>query len=143
VRGRGEEKGKKEKQHFLPVTLKFRQSLPYQTTSAPFFWSSIMNIESLGKPLAVAAAPEARLRPGSAPRVNTGESVQNVQLSPLATTLQKAEAALAQTPEVDQSRIEEIKQAIRGGQFKIDTSRIADGLIADVRQMLDSQAGRV
>jgi negative regulator of flagellin synthesis FlgM len=101
-----------------------------------------MNIESLGKTLAVASAPETRLHPASAPRTNPAESVQNVQLSPLATTLQKAEAALAETPVADQTRIDEIKQAIRDGHFKIDASRIADGLIADVRQMLDSQAGR-
>ncbi|MDR3212591.1 MAG: flagellar biosynthesis anti-sigma factor FlgM [Azoarcus sp.] len=98
-----------------------------------------MKIESLGKPVAPTHATEARLRPGSTPRASAGESVQ---LSPLASTLQKAEAALAETPAVDSKRVEEIKQAIREGHFKVDTNRIADGLIADVRQMLELQAGR-
>ncbi|MDR1855175.1 MAG: flagellar biosynthesis anti-sigma factor FlgM [Azoarcus sp.] len=99
-----------------------------------------MKIESLGKPVATAPATESRLRPGSAPVASAGDSVK---LSPLASTLQKAEAALAETPAVDSKRVEEIKQAIRDGRFQIDASRIADGLVADVRQMLDSQAGRV
>lgn len=97
-----------------------------------------MKIESIGKPVGPAPASEARLRPSSAPRADSGAQVQ---LSPLASTLQKAEAALAEAPTVDHARIEEIKQAIREGHFKIDANRIADGLIAEVRQMFDSQAG--
>lgn len=98
-----------------------------------------MKIESLGKPVAPTHVTEAHPRPSATPRANTGELVQ---LSPLASTLQKAETVLAQTPAVDGKRIEEIKQAIRDGNFRIDANRIADGLIADVRQMLESQAGR-
>ncbi|MDR2092415.1 MAG: flagellar biosynthesis anti-sigma factor FlgM [Azoarcus sp.] len=99
-----------------------------------------MKIESLGKPPGPTHVTEARVRPSAMPKSNVGESVQ---LSPLASTLQKAEAALAQTPEVDGKRVEEIKQAIRDGRFQIDANRIAEGLLAEVRQMLDSQAGRV
>jgi len=100
-----------------------------------------MKIESLGKPVGpTPTTAESRLRPSSPPVASAGE---RVQLSPLASSLQKAEAALAETPAVDSKRVEEIKQAIREGRFQIDASRIADGLVADVRQMLDSQAGRV
>ena len=99
-----------------------------------------MKIESLGKPVApLPSATEARPRPEAA-RSNIGESVQ---LSPLASTLQKAEAALAETPTLNRAHVEEIKQAIRDGKFKIDTNRIADGLIAEVKQMFDSKAGRI
>ncbi|MDR2925158.1 MAG: flagellar biosynthesis anti-sigma factor FlgM [Azoarcus sp.] len=98
-----------------------------------------MKVESLSKPLGPTAASEPRLRPSAAPISNSGE---RVQLSPIASTLQKAEAALAETPTVDRARVEEIKQAIREGHFKIDANRIADGLIAEVQQMFDSQAGR-
>ncbi|MDR0702943.1 MAG: flagellar biosynthesis anti-sigma factor FlgM [Azoarcus sp.] len=99
-----------------------------------------MKIENLGKPLGPTHLTGAQVRPSSMPRSNVGESVQ---LSPLASTLQKAEAALAQTPEVDSKRVEEIKQAIRDGRFQIDANRIAGGLLAEVRQMLDSQAGHI
>jgi negative regulator of flagellin synthesis FlgM len=98
-----------------------------------------MKVESLGKPVGPPPTNETRLRPGSAPIANNGEKVQ---LSSLASTLQKAEAALAETPSVDRARVEEIKQAIRDGHFKIDANRIADGLIDEVRQMFDSKAGR-
>ncbi|MCL2160595.1 MAG: flagellar biosynthesis anti-sigma factor FlgM [Betaproteobacteria bacterium] len=98
-----------------------------------------MKVESLGKPVGPTPLTEARLRPSSAPIANTGEQVQ---LSPLASALQKAEAALAETPSVDRARVEEIKQAIRDGHFKVDANRIADGLIAEVRQMFESTVGR-
>jgi len=98
-----------------------------------------MKVESLVKPIGPTPPNEARLRPSSAPIANNGEQVQ---LSSLASTLQKAEAALAETPTVDTARIEEIKQAIREGRFKVDANRIADGLIAEVRQMFESKVGR-
>ena len=98
-----------------------------------------MKVESLGKPVGPAPTGEARLRPSSAPIANNGEKVQ---LSSLASTLQKAEAALAETPTIDTARIEEIKQAIRDGRFKIDANRIADGLLAEVQQMFESKVGR-
>ena len=99
-----------------------------------------MKIESLGKPIGPPSATEPHLRPDAASVASAGESVK---LSPLASSLQKAEAALAETPAVERKRIEEIKQAIREDRFQIDPNRIADGLVAEVRQMLDSQAGRV
>ncbi|MDR2209829.1 MAG: flagellar biosynthesis anti-sigma factor FlgM [Azoarcus sp.] len=98
-----------------------------------------MKVESLVKPVGPTPTNEARPRPSSAPIANTGEQVQ---LSSLASSLQKAEAALAETPTVDKARVEEIKQAIRDGHFKIDANRIADGLIDEVRQMFESQVGR-
>lgn len=97
-----------------------------------------MKVESLVKPIGPTPTGEARLRPSSAPIANNGEQVQ---LSSLASTLQKADAALAETPAMDTARIDEIKQAIREGRFKIDASRIADGLIAEVRQMFESKVG--
>ena len=98
-----------------------------------------MKVESLVKPVGPPPASEARPRPSSAPIANNGEQVQ---LSSLASTLQKAEAALAEAPPVDRARVEEITQAIREGHFKIDANRIADGLIDEVRQMFDSKVGR-
>jgi negative regulator of flagellin synthesis FlgM len=98
-----------------------------------------MKVESLGKPASPAPVAEARPRLNSAPIANNGEQVQ---LSPLASALQKAEAVLAETPTMDRARVEEIKQAIREDRFKIDANRIADGLIAEVRQVFDSTVGR-
>ncbi len=98
-----------------------------------------MKIESLVKPAGPSPTSDVRPRPSSAPIANNGEKVQ---LSSLASTLQKAEAALAETPSIDRARVEEIKQAILDGHFKVDANRIADGLINEVRQMFDSKVGR-
>jgi negative regulator of flagellin synthesis FlgM len=59
-----------------------------------------------------------------------------VELSPLSTRLQEIGSTLANTPAVNSQRVAEIRQAIAEGNLKIDSSKIADGLIASVRQML-------
>ncbi len=64
---------------------------------------------------------------------------EKVQISAFSASLQKAEARIADTPVVDKGRVEEIRQAITEGRFKVDASRIADGLIDSVRQMLVNQ----
>lgn len=95
-----------------------------------------MKIESTGKSLAPSAAADARPR---SPANNNGpvaSAGDKVQLSSLSSSLQKAETAIAQTPVVDRQRVDEIKQAIANGEFKVDANRIADGLIASVREML-------
>jgi negative regulator of flagellin synthesis FlgM len=49
---------------------------------------------------------------------------------------------MASTPVVDRARVDEIRQAISEGRFKVDAGRIADGLIESVRQLLDGQTPR-
>ncbi|HUW39018.1 MAG TPA: flagellar biosynthesis anti-sigma factor FlgM [Rhodocyclaceae bacterium] len=62
-----------------------------------------------------------------------------LELSPLSAHLQAMSAAMANTPVVDSGRVAEIKQAISEGRFQLDASKIADGLIASVRQMLSAK----
>ncbi|OIQ97323.1 anti-sigma28 factor FlgM [mine drainage metagenome] len=57
-------------------------------------------------------------------------------LSPLSAHLQEISAGMANTPAVDTARVAQIKQAIAEGRFQVDAGKIADGLIASVRQML-------
>ena len=59
-----------------------------------------------------------------------------VELSPLSARIQEIESTIASAPAINSARVAEIRQAIAEGNFKIDSSRIADGLIASVRQML-------
>jgi len=63
----------------------------------------------------------------------------DVALSPLSARLQQIEGSLAATPAVNSERVAEIRQAIAQGSFKIDPSKIADGLIDSVRLMLSAQ----
>jgi negative regulator of flagellin synthesis FlgM len=95
-----------------------------------------MKIENTGKTLAPSATAEARPRSPANPGTNVASSGEKVQLSSLSSSLQKAETAIAQAPVVDKQRVDEIKQAIANGEFKIDAGRIADGLISSVREML-------
>ena len=86
---------------------------------------------------------ESRPRPSksqsSAPAAGAGETVE---LSSLSARMQEVEAALANVPVVDAGRVAEIKQAMAEGRFQVDASKVADGLIDSVRQMIASQARR-
>ncbi|ANQ85905.1 flagellar biosynthesis anti-sigma factor FlgM [Azoarcus olearius] len=98
-----------------------------------------MKIESSGKPVAGVSVAENRGRVNT-PKTETPASSDKVQLSSLSSTLQKAEAAMENTPAVDSSRVAEIRQAIAEGRFKIDSSKIADGLINSVRDLLGDKS---
>jgi negative regulator of flagellin synthesis FlgM len=65
-----------------------------------------------------------------------------VELSSLAARMQEVEAALANVPVADASRIAEIKQAMAEGRFQVDAGKVADGLIESVKQMIASQSRR-
>lgn len=74
-------------------------------------------------------ASQAGQSPNAAP-------VEKVALSSLSARLQEATAGLTDTPAVDIAHVNEIKQAMAEGRFKINPDRIADGLLESVRQML-------
>lgn len=98
-----------------------------------------MKIENTGKQFAPNAISESRPRNPANTTTTVASSGAKVELSSLSSSLQKAESTLAQTPVVDKQRVDEIKQAIANGEFKIDAGRIADGLISSVREMLATQ----
>lgn len=62
-----------------------------------------------------------------------------VELSSLSSQLAEAEKLLANVPVVDEARVNEIKLAISEGRFKVDSEKVADGLVESVRRMLDAQ----
>ncbi len=95
-------------------------------------------IQQVGGP--PAGDPKPRPAPSKPQQSAPGEV--RVELSALSSSLNKAEAAIAATPAVDRARVDEIRQAISEGRFKVDAERIADGLIDSVRQMLATQSGR-
>ena len=65
-----------------------------------------------------------------------------VELSSLSARLQQMEQTIANTPVVDSAKVDEIKQAMSEGRFKVDTEKVADGLIDSVRQMLNAQTAK-
>lgn len=93
---------------------------------------------SAGKNIASAAEPRPRTSGAAAAGAQVASSSEKVELSSMSSSLQKADAAISETPVVDSKRVAEIKQAIADGRFKVNTDRIADGLINSVREMLAS-----
>lgn len=79
---------------------------------------------------------KARSVQGSTSGATAGDKVE---LSSFSASMQQAEAAMAEVPVVDKNRVDELKQAITEGHFKVDAEKVADGLIESVRQMLEAQ----
>lgn len=85
---------------------------------------------------------ESRPRPGKDAAPAPKAAGEKVELSSLAAQMQEVEAMLANVPVADAGRVAEIKQAMAEGRFQVDASKVADGLIESVRQMIASQARR-
>jgi negative regulator of flagellin synthesis FlgM len=85
----------------------------------------------------------ARSGKSSAPATGGSQSSSGprVELSPLGSQLSNIEASLANVPVVDSQRVEEIKQAITEGRFKVNPEQIADRLLETVQELIQSQRG--
>ncbi|MEW6164195.1 MAG: flagellar biosynthesis anti-sigma factor FlgM [Pseudomonadota bacterium] len=83
----------------------------------------------------IGTAPDSgRARGTAAPQPKPGASAgERVDISSLSARLQ--EVGGGEAP-VNAQRVAEIKQAITEGRFQINPERIADGLLASVRDML-------
>lgn len=73
-------------------------------------------------------------RPQARPTAEQGSSADQVSLSPMAGALQGNER-----PPVNSARIQEIKEAISQGKFKINPEAIAERLIDTARDLVNSQ----
>lgn len=96
------------------------------------------SISSAGSPVpndsvARAAAP-------AAPAPADPGSANAVHLSALSSQLQSATASLANAPVINQSQIDEIKQAIASGQFKVNPEVVADRLLDTVREIINNKS---
>lgn len=69
-----------------------------------------------------------------------GSSIQpgEVEITPTAQLLANLAQQIAGTPDINQSRVDSIRQALGGGSYQIDSGRVADGLLA--AQKIDAQA---
>ncbi|MGB3291161.1 MAG: flagellar biosynthesis anti-sigma factor FlgM [Burkholderiaceae bacterium] len=78
------------------------------------------------------AGPRADVAGASAPSTSAANSGK-VDLSAAARHLSNLQGS---DKDVNVARVQEIRDAIASGQLKIDPSRIADGLLASVRDLL-------
>ncbi|WP_281718950.1 flagellar biosynthesis anti-sigma factor FlgM [Pandoraea apista] len=77
--------------------------------------------------------------PAPATSAGSGASVSTSALSSEMRALQEALAKTG-TADIDVAKVASIKAAIANGQLAIDTSKIADGLIATARDLLSTQS---
>lgn len=98
-----------------------------------------MKIDSSVKPLdgLVGGTRKESARPAASRPSPTPSD--GVEISSLTTRLQGMGGASSSSPVADSSRVDAIRQAISAGTFKIDASKIADGLIASVQEMLNAE----
>jgi flagellar biosynthesis anti-sigma factor FlgM len=68
----------------------------------------------------------------------SGTAPGEVEITPTAQLLANLAQQIAGTPDSDQSRVDSIRQALVSGSYSIDSSRVADGLLA--AQKFDAQA---
>jgi negative regulator of flagellin synthesis FlgM len=64
------------------------------------------------------------------------KSSDSVTLSPMAQQLKSIESNIGTDKVFDAQKVSQIKDAIASGQFKVDTAKVADGLIESVKTML-------
>jgi|JI81AbrownRNA_FD_contig_61_617451_length_569_multi_2_in_0_out_0_2 negative regulator of flagellin synthesis FlgM len=102
-----------------------------------------MKIDNSGKSLSGPTAPRTgNIRPGaqqgSVNGTNDAGKAKNdsVELSSNSLKLSAMEGTLASQPVVDSARVNEIRQAIAEGKFKINPDAIADKLVASVKELL-------
>ena len=79
---------------------------------------------------------------GVAAGAGKAAAVSSVSLSDLATRLHSIEAELSTSEPFDAKKVEEIKQAMRDGQFKVNPDVVADRLIESMKELLGAK-GRV
>jgi negative regulator of flagellin synthesis FlgM len=102
----------------------------------------IVKIDGTGKPLAPTATSANRNASGSSATGSTSSAAApgaQVDISGMSARLRELDATIANVPVVDSARVNEIKQAIADGRFKVNADRVADSLIENVRQMLNAQ----
>ncbi|MDP3871384.1 MAG: flagellar biosynthesis anti-sigma factor FlgM [Methyloversatilis sp.] len=101
-----------------------------------------MKIDGTGKPLAPTATSATKSSSANNPTTATSSAAApgaQVDISGTSSRLRELEASVANVPVVDSARVDEIKQAIADGRFKVNADRVADSLIESVRQMLNTR----
>jgi negative regulator of flagellin synthesis FlgM len=78
----------------------------------------------------------------AAPGAAVSQAAHDVKLTGSAVQLAALEKALAQVPDVDLKRVEEVRVAIQSGEYKIDAQRIAAKLLQLERALAAAELGQ-
>ena len=71
-----------------------------------------------------------RAAPLASPTAPAAAASDSVKLTDTAARLQQLDELLASAPEIDRARVEQFRQSIAEGRYKLDSVHIADKLIA-------------
>jgi len=100
-----------------------------------------MKIENNVRSIQSGSVSEGQSRAGKAGGTGASPTASpRVHVSPLGAQLANIEASLANVPVVDSQRVDEIKQAISEGHFKVNPELIADRLLETVRELIQANA---
>lgn len=99
---------------------------------------SIKNIASLPVGTTTTNGAKSSEKTSSVPTNNIGAKVT---LSPLSSQLQALQTQITNSSAFDAKKVEAIKLAIADGQFQVDSNKIANELIASVKDLLQSRNG--
>ncbi len=82
-----------------------------------------------------------RATPATGAATPAATASDSVQLTDTATRLQQLDELLASAPEIDRARVEQLRQSIADGRYKVDTVHVADKLIALERTLFGTDKG--
>ena len=82
-----------------------------------------------------------RAAPAASPAAPAAATSDSVNLTDTATRLQQLDELLAGAPEIDRARVEQLRQSIADGRYKMDAVHVADKLIALERTLFGTDKG--
>lgn len=83
-----------------------------------------------------------RAAPATSPTAGPAAAASDsINLTDTATRLQHLDELLASAPEIDRARVEQLRQSITEGRYKMDTVHVADKLIALERTLFGTNKG--
>jgi negative regulator of flagellin synthesis FlgM len=96
-----------------------------------------INHSASSRPADAAASDAARPQAAPAACADAAAPSAGLSVSPLAAQVRDISARLTQPSDddIDTAKVEEIRQAIAEGRIRIDTGKIADGLLATLREL--------
>lgn len=67
--------------------------------------------------------------PADSDAAQHGSSADKVSMSNMASRLKSLEGKLSAQPEIDQDRVQQVRDALNSGEFKVDPERVANKIV--------------
>lgn len=100
-----------------------------------------MKVEHSMQPITGVSVNDGQRRVDKAKGADASPAENNVHISPQSSQLQRAESSASSSSVVDTALVQEIKQAINDGSFRVNPEVVADRLLETVRELIDSKKG--